>query len=253
MVFILKPGDNAQIILDKISQFLDSIGLNVKADKTRIVSATDGFDFLGWHFHVQKNGKFRCLPSAENYKAFKAKVKAIVNSSNYGADMKAQKLAPIIRGWRNYHRYCKMSGSKFSLWFLNNRTFKVFIREPKMNRTHAEHLIKKAFPAVPYSENDFINVKGDYSPFNGDFVYWSKRQSQFYDGATSKALIKQHHKCGHCGLSFIDGEPIHLHHVDGNHDNCTPRNLLALHHSCHQLIHICSGRKLPYLSKAGCT
>jgi group II intron reverse transcriptase/maturase len=239
LVFILKPGDNAQDILDKISQFLHSIGLNVKASKTRIVSATDGFDFLGWHFNVQKNGKFRCLPSEENYKAFKAKVKAIVNSSNYGAELKAQKLAPIVRGWRNYHRYCKMSGSQFSLWFLNNRTFKVFIREPKINRASAEHLIKKAFPAVPYSENDFVNVKGDYSPFNGDLFYWSKRQSKFYDGATSKALIKQHHKCGLCGLSFFDAEKIHLHHLDGNHDNCTPRNLLALHQSCHQLIHIC--------------
>jgi RNA-directed DNA polymerase len=242
MVFFLKPKDNANKILEQIEDFLHQRGLNIKASKTRLVSATDGFDFLGWNFRVQKNGKFKSTPSEDNFKAFKAKVKSIVNNSNYGAKVKAEKLAPIVRGWRNYHRYCKMSGSKFSLWFINNRTFKVFNSEPNMNRHQAENLIKKAFPAVPYSENDFVNVKGDYSPFNGDIVYWSKRQSQLYDGATSKALTLQNHKCGHCGLSFADGERIHLHHIDENHHNWKPKNLLAVHRSCHNFIHTRKGK-----------
>ncbi|KYC38268.1 RNA-directed DNA polymerase [Scytonema hofmannii PCC 7110] len=106
MVFILKPHENAQKILEKIQEFLHKRGLNIKASKTRLVSATDGFDFLGWHFQVQKNGKFRCTPSAENFKTFRAKIKTIVNNSNLGALEKAEKLAPIVRGWRNYHRYC---------------------------------------------------------------------------------------------------------------------------------------------------
>jgi RNA-directed DNA polymerase len=242
MVFFLKPKDNVNKVLEEIKEFLHQRGLNIKASKTRFVSATDGFDFLGWHIKVQKNGKFRCTPSEENFKTFKAKVKTIVNNSNYGATTKAEKLAPIVRGWRNYHRYCKMSGSKWSLWFINNRTFKVFSKEPKMNRYQAEKLIKKAFPAVPHSENDFINVKGDYSPFNGDIVYWSQRQSKLYDGATSKALVKQDHKCGHCGLKFVDDEKIHLHHKDGNHDNWKPKNLLAVHESCHDFIHMSKGK-----------
>jgi spermidine/putrescine-binding protein len=63
-------------------------------------------DFLGWHFKVQKNGKFRSIPSKENFKALRKKVKHIVNNSNYGATLKAKKLAPVVRGWRNYHKYC---------------------------------------------------------------------------------------------------------------------------------------------------
>lgn len=242
VTIFLKPKDDANKILEQIKDFLHQRGLNIKADKTRFVSATDGFDFLGWNFRVQKNGKFKSTPSEDNFKAFKAKVKSIVNNSNYGAKVKAEKLAPIVRGWRNYHRYCKMSGSKFSLWFINNRTFKVFNSEPNMSHQRAENLIKKAFPAVPYSENDFVNVLGDYSPFNGDIVYWSKRQSQLYDGATSKALTLQNYKCGHCGLSFVDGERIHLHHIDENHHNWKPKNLLAVHRSCHNFIHTRKGK-----------
>jgi len=81
-------------------------------------------------------------------------------------------------------------------------------------------------------------VKGDASPFNGDIVYWSKRQSLHYDGVTAKALIKQDHTCGHCGLKFADCEDVHLHHVDGNHDNWKPKNLLVIHQSCHHYIHM---------------
>ncbi len=47
-----------------------------------------------------RNGKFRCVPSVDNFKVFRQKVKHIVNNSNYGATVKAEKLAPVVRGWR---------------------------------------------------------------------------------------------------------------------------------------------------------
>ncbi len=108
MVFFLRPEDDEKEILDKISQFLADRGLKVSQKKTKLTASTDGFDFLGWHFYVQQNGKFRSVPSEENYKTFRKKVKKIVNNSNYGAKVKAQKLAPIVRGWRQYHKFCKM-------------------------------------------------------------------------------------------------------------------------------------------------
>ena len=238
MVFILKPRDNPDEIRKKIDEFLARRGLKVKERKTRLVHSTDGFDFLGWHFKVQSNGKFRSYPSEENFKEFRQKVKNIVNCSNYGAKVKATKLAPVVRGWRNYHKYCKMDGSRLSLYFITNRAWKVFNKEAKQNRYTVDNLIRKAFPAVPYSENKHVNVKCDYSPFNGDVTYWSKRNSKLYDGATAKALKKQDHSCGYCGLKFADMEKIHLHHIDGNHDNWKASNLLAVHESCHDYIHM---------------
>jgi len=62
MVFVLKPNDNAELILEKISQFLAERGMKVSEKKTKLSRTTDGFDFLGWHFKVQSNGKFRCVP-----------------------------------------------------------------------------------------------------------------------------------------------------------------------------------------------
>ena len=213
MVIVLKPGDNAEDILSIISQFLAERGMNVSEKKTRITATTDGFDFLGWHIKVQSNGKFRCTPSMDNFKAFRQKVKHIVNNSNYGATVKAEKLAPVVRGWRNYHRYCKMDGSRFSLWHIQNRAFRVFNKESKQDRHTSKKLLEKAFPAVPYSEKKYIKVKGDKSPFDGDIIYWSERNSKLYDGATSQALKRQDHTCGHCGLKLLSDEKVHLHHV----------------------------------------
>ena len=238
MVFIFKPNENPNQVLDKVKEFLAIRGLNVKATKTKITASTDGFDFLGWHCQVQTNGKFKSTPSQENYKNFKAKVKYIVNNSNYGAKVKAEKLAPIVRGWRNYHRHCKMDGARFSLWHINHRAWKAFNKEAKQNRYTVTELIKKAFPTVPCSENKHVNVKGEKSPFDGDTVYWSKRNSRLYNGTTALTLRKQNHSCGHCGFPFLGEEKVHLHHIDGNHNNWKPKNLMAVHQSCHQYIHM---------------
>ena len=238
MVIILKLQDDADEILGKISQFLAERGMNVSEKKTKLTATTDGFDFLGWHFKVQRNGKSRCIPSTDNFKTFRQKVKHIVNNSNYGATIKAIKLAPVVRGWRNYHRFCKMDGSRFSLYHIQNRTFKVFNKEAKQNRHTSKKLLDKAFPSVPYSENKHVMVKGNKSPFDGDIAYWSERNSKLYDGKTSKALKRQNHSCGYCGLKMLSDEKVHLHHVDGNHDNWKNNNLLALHESCHDYIHM---------------
>jgi RNA-directed DNA polymerase len=161
MVIFLKPSDNAEIILEEISTFLSARGMKVSERKTKVTATKDGFDFLGWHFKVQSNGKFRCSPSMDNHRAFRKKVKFIVNNSNYGAKVKAEKLAPIVRGWRNYHKFCKMDGSRNSLYHIQLRAYKVFNKETKQNRYTSKSLLDRAFPAVPYSENKHINVKCD--------------------------------------------------------------------------------------------
>jgi RNA-directed DNA polymerase len=238
MVIILRPEDDEKVILQNIEEFLAARGMNVSASKTKITATTDGFDFLGWHFKVQNNRKFRCVPSVDNFKVFRKKVKAIVNCSNYGATVKAQKLAPVVRGWLNYHRYCQMEGTRSSISSIRRRTFTVFNKETRQNRYTCKKLLEKAFPTVPYSENKHINVKGNKSPYDGDIVYWSERKSKLYDGTISKMLKKQHHSCASCGLKFVGEERIHLHHVDGNHDNWKQNNLVAIHEACHDYLHM---------------
>ncbi len=131
-----------------------------------------------------------------------------------------------------------MDGARNSLYFIQNRAYKVFNKETKQNRHSSKKLLDQAFPSVPYSENRFVNVKGDKSPFDGDFVYWSKRNSKLYDNRTSFALKRQNHSCDYCGLKLTNDERIHLHHLDGNHSNWKTSNLVAIHESCHDHLHM---------------
>lgn len=239
MVVFLKPGENASQILDKIKAFLAERTLEVNLKKTHVTAATNGFDFLGWDFMVKPNGKLTCTPSKENYQSFRAKVKFIVNNSNCGAKVKAQKLAPVVRGWRNYHRYCDMSNH--SLYGLETRSFAVFNKENKLNRYMTRALLDKAFPTVKWAVNKHVMVSGERSPYDGDLIYWSKRNSKLYDGPTAKLLKKQDHTCAVCGLTFIPGDKVELHHRDGNHNNWKPNNLEAIHSSCHHYHHMSNG------------
>ncbi|MBD2771350.1 RNA-dependent DNA polymerase [Iningainema sp. BLCCT55] len=238
MVFFLKSGEDEKELQDRISQFLAVRGLKISEKKTKLTASTDGFEFLGWHFKVQDNGKFRCTPSEENFKAFRKKVKNIVNNSNYGANVKAKKLAPIVRGWRNYHKFCNMSDTRFSLYYTQKRTYRVFNKEPKQNKHSSKKLLDQAFPTVPYSENRHVKVKGRKSPYDGDLTYWTERNSKLYDGETSRQLHRQNHTCAECGLKFTSEERVHLHHIDGNHSNQKKDNLVVIHESCHDYIHM---------------
>jgi RNA-directed DNA polymerase len=114
----------------------------------------------------------------------------------------------------------------------------VFNKETKQDKDSATILVKEAFPAVPHSDNKHIKVKGEKSPYDGDISYWGGRKSKLYEGSTSKAIKKQSHKCIACGLTFIGEEKVHLHHLDGNHDNWDKKNLVAIHESCHDYVHM---------------
>ena len=131
-----------------------------------------------------------------------------------------------------------MDGSRNSLYYLESRTFRVFNKEAKQNSYSSKKLLDKAFPSVPYSQNRHVKVKGNKSPFDGNLVYWSERNSKLYDGITSKLLKRQNHTCGYCGYKMTSQERVHLHHKDDNHGNCKDSNLTLVHESCHDYIHM---------------
>lgn len=236
MVFFLKPGDSEDVILSKVKHFLALRGMNIKFSKTKITRTIDGFDFLGWHFVNTISGKFICRPSKNNYVNFKKKVRSIIQNPAIKISDRVTKIAPIVRGWRNYHKYCDMS--KHGLWDLNRYVYKkINNRKSSITYDDSIKLIKQAFPNIGYQINKFVNVKRDRSPFDGDLIYWSKRKSQLYDSATRRLLHKQSFTCNYCNLKFNDNEDVHLHHIDGNHKNWMPYNVCIVHKSCHGYLH----------------
>lgn len=147
MIFFLKPNDNYKSILSEVNIFLAKRGINISDKKTKITSSTSGFDFLGWHFISMEDGKLQIYPSKKNSVNFKKKVKTVIYNSTYEPAAKSKKLAPIIRGWRTYHKYSNLS--KHNLWNLEYSTWKRFNKLPNLNKTKVTELIRISFPRVP--------------------------------------------------------------------------------------------------------
>lgn len=103
-------------------------------------------------------------------------------------DLKTSGTGDSLAEFNNYHRHCKMDGTRFSLYYIECRAFTIFNKETKQNRYISKKLLDKAFPAVPYFENKFVIVKGNKSPYDGDMTYWSRRNSKLYDGSTSNIM-----------------------------------------------------------------
>jgi group II intron reverse transcriptase/maturase len=232
VVYILKPEDDEKELRILIDEFLAERGLKVKEAKTKLVTSTEGFEFLGWHFKVKPNGKFISTPTSKSVKTIKEKVKKCMKNPSYTLEQRIKKCGQIVRGWRNYNPYCEMN--KHNLWFLSQWTWKFINKHKRYNRYKTNKAIKTAFPKVGYKVNRHIKVTGNYSPFNNDLIYWTERKNSNYDGQTSKTLKKQEFKCNACNLKFLPGDKVELHHIDGNHNNWKPKNLEALHRECHQ-------------------
>ena len=182
MIILSELNADITQIINNILLFLKKRGLIINEKETTTTTITTGFDFLGWHFIVIKDGRFKSFPSKESYKTIKKKLKTIINSSAYGAIEKTKILEPVVLEWRNYNKYCDMQ--KHNLWYTASRAWKVFNKQRSLNRFEVTKLIKKAFPSVSYSQNRYISVQDNKSPYDGDFLYWSKRNTNYIKSST---------------------------------------------------------------------
>ncbi len=87
------------------------------------------------------------------------------------------------------------------------------------------------------SSTDYVKVKGDKSPYDGDLVYWSSRLGTYPEMPNRKAkLLKlQLGKCPWCGLSFQDWDVLEVDHIIPRalRGKDEYKNLQLLHRHCH--------------------
>ena len=110
-VILLRRGGKQ--VLEKVKRMLDRLDLELHPDKTRIVNARKGFDFLGMHFRLgrvqSKKSRIkescRIWPSRDSISRVKQKVRDVIGR-RYSLSLEEiiEILNPVIRGWDNYHK-----------------------------------------------------------------------------------------------------------------------------------------------------
>jgi RNA-directed DNA polymerase len=111
--FVILLWRNGKQVLKQVEQMLKRLGLKLNSEKTRIVNAEQGFDFLGVHFRLcptrKKNAKLNkfCAlwPSDRSVKRIKQRIREVIGR-RYSLSLKEliRELSPVIRGWNNYHK-----------------------------------------------------------------------------------------------------------------------------------------------------
>lgn len=115
----------------ELKQVLEQLGLELNEEKSRIVTAQVGFDFLGMRFQYKRTrrGKMNCYkwPRPQAVSRIKAKVRqAIGPRGHWDLAAAIRRINPILRGWGNYYRYGNSSRQfdkvdRYVYWRLNWR------------------------------------------------------------------------------------------------------------------------------------
>lgn len=96
-----------------------------------------------------------------------------------------------------------MSSSKFSLFFVQKRAFKVFNKESKQDSYSTKKLLKKCFA---FTNNDLEDKALNSLPYYGHVTFWIDFLN-FYNVSSSKENLKfhsNHYFCIFCGTKIID-------------------------------------------------
>lgn len=233
MVFILKKGEDPKILINKIAEFLEERGLNINETKSKIVSTTDGFDFLGWRFLVKTNNhKFTCAPSRKNHQKMIQKVKTTMKDTRYSLLNRLKSVKVQYRGWFNYHQYCDMS--TVNLWSLHDWVYNYLRKASKMQQADIIEAVRDIFTGHQQRAYRFIAARGSRSVYDNDWIYWSQRSCTRFTGPLLSTIKLQKYMCKSCHLLFMPDDLIELHHIDGDNKNNKRLNLAALHRTCHQ-------------------
>ncbi len=254
-----------------IQEWLAERGLELNAEKTRIVHIDDGFNFLGFHLRRYKS-TLLIKPQKEKVLAKLTDIRAWLRMHIHAKQEEIiAHLNQTLRGWSLYYRH--VASSKVYA-YVDHRLFRMLWTWARRRHPHkpAKWIKAKYFPAigtrkwvfavktkdrrgqpitrsladVRLSIKRHVLVAGRNSPLDPALrEYWHKRArwraELKYDANAVKRILaaRQNWRCPVCHASLLNEEPLDLHHVQavarGGTDEL--RNLELRHEACHYNAH----------------
>jgi RNA-directed DNA polymerase len=256
-----------------IAEWLRDMGLEIKPSQTKLthtlnkIDGNVGFEFLGFHVQQYKVGNYRAAsngylklgfktlitPSKPKVKTHLAKIAEIIETHKTTPQAALiNKLNSIIRGWSNYYstvvsketfnKVDNLTYDKLRAWA--RRRGKGNINKDKYWRTVDDRnwcfSTEYGLELLEHRKTDIvrhIKVKDHASPYNGNWIYWSKRRGEYPETPNRVATLikKQKGICPHCGLYFTSTDIVEVDQIKptslGGKD--TYHNLQLLHKHCH--------------------
>lgn len=264
--------EDAERVIEQLHEWLAQRGLQLSAEKTRIVHLREGFDFLGFNIkHYQDKRrpsgyKLWITPSKAAVTKLKQKLRELwraLRGTNVATVL--QQLNPIIRGWANYYHkvVATKTFNKLDYWMWKRELCWVKYRHRQhgwawrrarywgqLNTRRQDKWVfgDKEVGGLLLKFSWFkiqrhVLVIGKSSPDDPRLrEYWEKRRAT--QTSTLRPMLqaiarRQQYVCPECGESLFNEEELHNHHIRaksaGGGDEESNRELVHLY--CHQAIH----------------
>jgi len=279
VVFCESKADAERVQTQILPAWLQTRGLTLSAEKTRVVHLTEGFDFLGFNIRHYKTPnrtrtgyKLHIKPSKQTVGQIRQKLREQwqrLRGTNIIAVLAW--LNPIIRGEAHYYRIADAAKTFHGLdnWMFQREVRYVRHTHPQkswtwqrrrywgqLHRERADHwvfgdkqtggyLLK--FSWFPIKRHVLVN--GTASPDDPRLAdYWAQRearQAHTLPARTKQLAQKQGGVCALCSMSLFNGEEIQVHHKQPRSAGGTDAasNCTLVHLYCQQQIH--SGKGTP--------
>jgi len=111
VVMVHGRRDDAEALRGEVSSVLAPIGLRLAAEKTRVCSIDEGFDFLGWRIQRRRkrgtgNYYVYTYPSRRSLAAIRDKVRTLTRrTSQPNLRLLLLRVNAALRGWANYFKH----------------------------------------------------------------------------------------------------------------------------------------------------
>lgn len=239
-----------------------------------VTEGKPGFDFLGFNIRQYPAGKTKSgkdcrgrlqgfkthiKPSKAAIQKHVSKLREIIDCRKHSdQETLIKALNPVIVGWSNYYAHvvsAQVFKSLDNIVYMMLRGWAVH-RHSKQNK----HWIMGKYWRVDegmgwvfQARNSkwrlcrhartrirrHVKVQGSRSPFDGDWLYWSRRLGRHPEvsARVAKLLKRQQGKCRECGLYLMDGDRIEVDHIIPKKigGNDAYYNLQLLHRHCHDI------------------
>ena len=278
LVVLHRDLETIKVIQEMVNLWLKDMGLELKPSKTRIThtltpyNGNVGFDFLGFNIRQLQAGKTH---TGKDIRGNRLGFKTIIKPSKDGIRRHSQRLRdvirqhkgapqialithlnPVIRGWTQYYAtiassktFSKMSHLTFVKlrhWAKrrhSNLSWQKIASKYWRRETGQWLFAAKEGPQLyrhsQTSIRRYIKVKGDRSPYDGDWVYWASRLGRHPELPKRVAILlqRQKGKCAWCELYFKNEDMPEIDHITptayGGKDEY--KNWQLLHGHCHDI------------------
>jgi RNA-directed DNA polymerase len=218
--------------------------------------------------------KVKIYPSKESQLRFSNNIRKVIKYNKSATSYQLiQKLRPILLGWGNYFKYseCKDVVKKLDHALFGALRAWVFRRDTRNGRLKIRQKYfpssqKYNFQGREYNDNwvlvrklttkrgtfenflprlswlqstKHVKIKGDHSPYDGDYVYWTNRMEKHsqYPISIRTLLKKQKFVCNLCKIRFNTGDTFEIDHIipksQGGSIKDAYENLQLVHKTCH--------------------